>query len=205
MDRKSFVWKLGDYEDLPTTTWSPLIEHNGLKFKLKVYPHDTSQLWFVVEELPDNGPCRINTSCKMTPSSLGVKSHNLTVYAIGSAFKFDTPPVKHVSDNGNTLSIKMSVQVVPRESEETVGVILALGKRGREDEETEDGENKRAKNLDEESDMPICKICFINTNDTVFLPCRHMGCCVECAVNLQYKRCPFCNNKFKEFLRVFPM
>lgn len=51
-------------------------------------------------------------------------------------------------------------------------------------------------------DMLICKICFEKNKDTLFLPCRHLGTCFDCAK--QVKKCPFCIVKIEQCLSVIP-
>ena len=46
-----------------------------------------------------------------------------------------------------------------------------------------------------------CVICFDGARDHVFLPCRHMCSCGDCAPQLS--ACPICRGAIKEFYRVY--
>lgn len=201
-DRLTFAWELTKYQDLPTTTLSPAFELAGCKFVLKLYPHDTSpQLWLAVSTLKDDKPHRIKVSCKLTPDTDGLMRRNVVMFKTGSAAKFNVPKSKYICDNGNVLTIQFTIEVAPREDEGTVGEILVIGsKRKREGEEDS---NPRVKEQDEETAMPTCNICFVNTINAVYTPCNHMGSCFECAGMLHHKRCPYCNVHFKEVLKVY--
>ncbi|RZC35564.1 BIR and/or zf-C3HC4 3 domain containing protein [Asbolus verrucosus] len=48
----------------------------------------------------------------------------------------------------------------------------------------------------------MCKICFINEIEVVFIPCGHLLACIECSLSL--KTCPVCRQRFDGAMRVFP-
>lgn len=46
-----------------------------------------------------------------------------------------------------------------------------------------------------------CKICMETDCNSVFVPCGHIGCCYDCAVNL--KECPFCRQGISQVMRTY--
>ncbi len=48
----------------------------------------------------------------------------------------------------------------------------------------------------------VCKICYTNKQDVVFLPCGHLGCCRTCASKVNGK-CPFCNTVYTAIKDVY--
>lgn len=59
-------------------------------------------------------------------------------------------------------------------------------------------EKEEPKNGD---DSKICKICYVNEYNTVFLPCGHVVACVECASSLL--ACPICKKPYTDITRIF--
>jgi hypothetical protein len=55
--------------------------------------------------------------------------------------------------------------------------------------------------LEDEIEKKICKICYLNDYDTVFLPCGHIIACAKCASNVD--KCPMCRQPFKNITRVY--
>lgn len=51
------------------------------------------------------------------------------------------------------------------------------------------------------NDARLCKICFLNEYNTVFIPCGHILACAKCAAT--QKDCPLCRKKFKSIHRIF--
>lgn len=51
------------------------------------------------------------------------------------------------------------------------------------------------------NDTQLCKICYINEYNTIFLPCGHVIACAKCAAS-QIK-CPVCREPFKDIKRIF--
>lgn len=47
----------------------------------------------------------------------------------------------------------------------------------------------------------LCKICYINEYETVFLPCGHVVACVKCASS--FKKCPVCRNSFTNVAQIY--
>jgi len=47
----------------------------------------------------------------------------------------------------------------------------------------------------------ICKICYKNPQNVIFMPCSHLGCCKECAI--KSKKCPFCNGIIVKILDCY--
>ena len=46
-----------------------------------------------------------------------------------------------------------------------------------------------------------CKVCLDAYVGTLFLPCRHLLCCKECAENVQ--KCPLCRERIIGTIKVF--
>jgi hypothetical protein len=56
--------------------------------------------------------------------------------------------------------------------------------------------NLPAISLPQESELPVCTICYVKECDTVVVPCGHLSCCYDC-VNEYHtsnpdKGCPIC-------------
>lgn len=47
----------------------------------------------------------------------------------------------------------------------------------------------------------MCKICFANEYNTIFLPCGHVVCCNKCASSLT--KCPLCQKYLERIKRIF--
>ena len=63
-------------------------------------------------------------------------------------------------------------------------------------------ENSAKKVIEKNADsVMICKICFLNVCDIVFLPCRHFVSCRSCASQLD--KCAICRGSIKNTLTVF--
>ena len=63
---------------------------------------------------------------------------------------------------------------------------------------------KRARGPVPEASSPPsweCKVCFDARISALFMPCRHLVCCMPCA-NLS-ERCPVCREAISERMRVF--
>ena len=56
----------------------------------------------------------------------------------------------------------------------------------------------RLKVLKEEE---TCKVCLDSRTDCLFLPCRHICCCVKCACAL--RNCPICREKLTKIIKVY--
>lgn len=58
-----------------------------------------------------------------------------------------------------------------------------------------------------ESNLGLCRFCFVNPKDGVFVHnnCLHLCCCYKCAVKVWKKRksCPICNCKVKNVTKLF--
>jgi baculoviral IAP repeat-containing protein 7/8 len=51
-------------------------------------------------------------------------------------------------------------------------------------------------------DTKLCKICYSNEKEVVFIPCSHLVSCTECSLSL--KTCPICRKRIDGTIRVFP-
>jgi E3 ubiquitin-protein ligase XIAP len=47
----------------------------------------------------------------------------------------------------------------------------------------------------------LCKICYQNDYDTVFLTCGHIVACYQCALSVS--KCPYCRKLFTSVMRVY--
>lgn len=51
------------------------------------------------------------------------------------------------------------------------------------------------------TDARLCKVCMDNEISIVFLTCRHMACCVDCAPAVRH--CPICRETIRGTIRAF--
>ncbi|XP_026494462.1 E3 ubiquitin-protein ligase MYLIP [Vanessa tameamea] len=51
------------------------------------------------------------------------------------------------------------------------------------------------------SDVFACRVCMDAAIDTLFLPCRHVVCCNECAPRCE--RCPLCRGEIEKLMHIF--
>lgn len=47
----------------------------------------------------------------------------------------------------------------------------------------------------------LCRICFEERSDTMFLPCAHLVACAKCASSVN--GCPICRKKYTELVKVY--
>lgn len=59
-------------------------------------------------------------------------------------------------------------------------------------------EEKKTRKID---DSKLCRICFVNEYNTIFLPCGHIVACAKCAA--AQNKCPICREKFESISRIF--
>ena len=78
-------------------------------------------------------------------------------------------------------------------------VILCNGKDDCFDEEKSLIEKE--KNQNDMNELKMCKICYENKKNSVFIPCGHICCCFECAVKLD--ECPLCRMKIDKIVKTF--
>ncbi|CAI6373103.1 unnamed protein product [Macrosiphum euphorbiae] len=55
--------------------------------------------------------------------------------------------------------------------------------------------------LDEQLDTMLCKVCHTKEMAAVFIPCRHVYACVECAEDMH--ECPVCKEGFFSTIQVY--
>lgn len=60
--------------------------------------------------------------------------------------------------------------------------------------------NKKHKKV-ETNDSRLCRICYENEYNTIFLPCSHIMACAKCA--LAQEACPICREKFEKITRIY--
>lgn len=51
------------------------------------------------------------------------------------------------------------------------------------------------------NDSRLCKICYVNEYNTVFLPCGHILACAKCAAS--QTKCPLCRKQFESINRIY--
>lgn len=54
---------------------------------------------------------------------------------------------------------------------------------------------------EEKKDSKLCKICYSNEYNTIFLPCGHVIACAKCASSVS--KCPACRQPFENVMRVY--
>lgn len=52
-----------------------------------------------------------------------------------------------------------------------------------------------------EKESKLCKICYVNEYNTIFLPCGHVIACAKCASSVS--KCPACRQPFETLTRVY--
>ena len=74
-------------------------------------------------------------------------------------------------------------------------IILCNGKDDCFDEE------KQLLGNEKEEERKMCKICYENKKNSVFIPCGHICSCFECALKLE--ECPLCRMKIEKIVKTF--
>lgn len=71
-----------------------------------------------------------------------------------------------------------------------------------EDKKSEENARKDDDDKEINGGAPPCKVCYTNDVAVLFMPCKHIVCCMSCsqAVN---SICPMCRKPFSEIIRVF--
>nr|XP_039257835.1 uncharacterized protein LOC120334395 [Styela clava] len=65
-------------------------------------------------------------------------------------------------------------------------------------EENSESLQQQLEKIEEER---MCKICFSNPADMVFIPCSHMICCMECTQAIRH--CPVCRKKIEKAIKTY--
>ncbi|XP_077965706.1 uncharacterized protein LOC120334396 [Styela clava] len=65
-------------------------------------------------------------------------------------------------------------------------------------EENSESLQQQLEKIEEER---MCKICFSNPADMVFIPCSHMICCMECTQAI--RQCPICRKKIEKAIKTY--
>ena len=47
-----------------------------------------------------------------------------------------------------------------------------------------------------------CCVCFENTSDLLYLPCKHVHSCNDCDEKGKFKKCPICRTKIKLKIKI---
>ena len=55
--------------------------------------------------------------------------------------------------------------------------------------------------MDETVNSLLCKVCYDDTIGELFLPCRHLMCCIECSKKLS--NCPLCRKVIVGTIKVY--
>lgn len=93
---------------------------------------------------------------------------------------------------GYVEACKKSTASVTPETPDRVG-----GTRSKQEESGEALENE---SQPDPVEWKLCKVCYENEANTVFLPCGHVVACSRCAAATV--RCPLCNENYKAVFRV---
>lgn len=67
--------------------------------------------------------------------------------------------------------------------------------------ETQKLPEKPPASKEEVKDSKLCKICYNNEYNTIFLPCGHVIACAKCASSVS--KCPACRQPFENVMRVY--
>jgi hypothetical protein len=60
--------------------------------------------------------------------------------------------------------------------------------------------NTKSNVINQNENSDICDICFTEKKTTVFYPCKHAVCCLNCTLKLIYQRsCPLCRGSITLF------
>lgn len=62
-------------------------------------------------------------------------------------------------------------------------------------------QNENSDETTELNESRLCKICYVNEYNTVFLPCGHIIACAKCASS--QTKCPMCRKPFETIARIF--
>ncbi|GFS07462.1 baculoviral IAP repeat-containing protein 2 [Elysia marginata] len=55
----------------------------------------------------------------------------------------------------------------------------------------------------DEFPVASCKVCLVKPSQIVFLPCKHLCCCEQCAAKLHGKNCPICRERNLGYEKVY--
>lgn len=71
---------------------------------------------------------------------------------------------------------------------------------------TEKFKDNKEDKKDQDNGNINCSVCLQNDKNSVFIPCRHMTCCADCAkqITSTTKICPICRQVIKSVLEIFP-
>ena len=62
---------------------------------------------------------------------------------------------------------------------------------------------KSNQNLSEEkTSEDICAVCLVNERTYAFIPCGHLACCFSCIERLEADRCPICNVRYENCIKI---
>lgn len=117
----------------------------------------------------------------------GQTIHNLSIHS--------TSQVQNTSNLSSHSQVNDNLEVFTHVSEPENDTQL---------KDAEDLEHHRSRLTEENETLrqtTTCKICLDKPVDTVFLPCRHLICCEECADRV--KQCPFCRTQILGTVHTF--
>ncbi len=62
-------------------------------------------------------------------------------------------------------------------------------------------EKEKEDEKEKERDSKLCKICYINNYNIIFIPCAHVVACAKCASSVE--KCPLCRQPFTSLMKVY--
>jgi baculoviral IAP repeat-containing protein 7/8 len=62
-------------------------------------------------------------------------------------------------------------------------------------------ENKKGEEKTRGTEETLCKICFVEKYNTVFIPCKHVVACTKCS--FCFLNCPYCRQSIREIVKIF--
>lgn len=63
--------------------------------------------------------------------------------------------------------------------------------------------NKKSDDEEVKKDLKLCKICYANDVNIVFLPCGHIIACAKCTSSLEKPKCPACCQLFDSVVKIY--
>lgn len=144
-----------------------------------------------------------NQAASMMPSMSSVYSNDLS--ALGSASLGPAPGSGRYNvsfyDEDEPMDQELYGSMNEASSISTVAStssVTAAKKLQQNEETSHESLQEQLQKIEEER---MCKICFSNTADMVFIPCSHMICCMECTQAI--RQCPVCRTKIEKAIKTY--